>query len=131
MDNADIFERIKNFRKNDLHISQEEFGKRLGVSRSVIKNMELNNLAKPEQKEPLIKLIVKEFNLNERWLRTGDGDPFCEILAEDEYVRATTEIDIKDPRARKIIIDYWHLTDTDKKLFMDFMERFVQKKQED
>lgn len=69
----DIFDRVRYLRKNKLNLSQEEFGKRLGVSRSVIKNMELNILARPDQKEPLIKLICKEFNVNEDWLRTGSG----------------------------------------------------------
>ena len=131
MDSNAVFNRIKDFRKNTLHITQEEFGKRLGVSRSVIKNMELNNLAKPEQKEPLIKLIVKEFHLNEAWVRSGNGDIYSEDMPEDEYARAATEIDIKDSRARQAVIDYWHLSESDKELFWNFLDRFIIKKQED
>lgn len=80
----DAFERIKNFRKNELKLSQEEFGKSLGVSRTVIKNMELNNLARPEQKDPLIKLICKTYNLNENWLRTGEGTMYVETTRDEE-----------------------------------------------
>ena len=44
----EIYERIKELRKNHLHMSQESFGARLGVSRSVINNIERNALQRPE-----------------------------------------------------------------------------------
>ncbi len=31
--------------------------------------MEMNRLIRPEQKEPLIRLICLEFNVNEKWLK--------------------------------------------------------------
>lgn len=126
----EIYERIKELRKKYLHLSQTEFGEKLGVSRSVIANIELNALARPDQKEPLYKLICKEFHVRYEWLVDGVGDPFLEDLSEDEYIRATAEIDVKDPRARQMIIDYWRMTDSDKELFRSFMERFVLKKEE-
>ena len=46
----EMHERIKNLRKNHLKLTQEAFGERLGVSRSVINNIERNVLARPEQK---------------------------------------------------------------------------------
>ena len=64
----ELYERIRELRKNYLHMSQTDFGERLGVSRSVIKNIELNALAKPDQKLSLLKLICKEFSVNEEWL---------------------------------------------------------------
>ena len=127
----EIYERIRDLRKKELHLSQTEFGEKLGVSRSVIKNIELNALARPDQKEPLYKLICKEFHVNYDWLVNGIGEPFLEDLAEDKYTRAVAEIDIKDPKARRAIIDYWHLTPEDKELFWRFMERFSQKEQGD
>ena len=127
----EIYERIRYLRKKELHLSQTEFGEKLGVSRSVIKNIELNVLARPDQKEPLYKLICKEFHVNYNWLINGEGDPFCEDFAEDEYSRAAAEIDVKDPRARKAIIDYWHLSPEDKELYWKFIERFIKKEQED
>jgi transcriptional regulator with XRE-family HTH domain len=80
----EIYERIRELRKMHLKLSQEEFGKKLGVTRSVIKNIELNVLARPEQKEPLIKLICREFNVNETWLRNGEGEVFLQALELDE-----------------------------------------------
>lgn len=128
----ETYERIRDLRKNKLHLSQSEFGNRLGVSRSVIANIELNMLARPDQKEPLYKLICKEFGVNYEWLTSGKGEPYSEELSEDEYTKAVTEIGIKDLQARQVIIDYWKLNESDKKLFLSFIQRFVTiKKQED
>lgn len=126
----EIHERIREFRESQ-KLSRDAFGERIGVSRDVIANIELNRLARPEQKEPLYKLICKEFHLNEKWLMTGEGELFNEEANEDIYTRAAAEIDEKDPLARQAIIKYWQLSDEDKKLFWAFMEKFVIKKQED
>lgn len=122
----EMYNRIRDFRKNDLHMSQEEFGKQIGVSRSVIANIELNLLARPEQKDPLIKLICKEFGINELWLKTGEGNKYSDEY-DDEYTKAVVNIDKGDPKAREAILCYWRLSDEDKKLFWEFMDRFIKK----
>lgn len=127
----EIYERIRKLRKEELHLSQTEFGEKLGVSRSVIANIELNSLARPDQKESLYRLICKEFRVNYDWLVNGEGDMYLEDAPEDEFARAMVEIDVKDPKARQAILDYWKLDDTDKQLWWDFMDRFLKKKQED
>lgn len=78
----ETYERVKELRKNFLKMSQTAFGQRLGVSRDVIKNIELNALAKPEQKLSLLKLICKEFSVSEEWLLNGTGDMFANNEAE-------------------------------------------------
>lgn len=120
-----ISERIKSLRK-ELKLSQEEFGNRLGVSRDVIGNIEYDRLKRPDQKEPIYKLICKEFSINEEWLRTGEGPKEIQP-SRDEYIQAVNEIDVRDPKARQAILDYWKLSDEDKHLFWDFVERFAKK----
>ncbi len=71
----EMHERIKKVRKYN-NMTQNEFAEHLGVTRSVISNIELNRLAKPEQKASLIKLISKEFSVNEEWLLYGTGEMF-------------------------------------------------------
>lgn len=78
----EVYERIRFLRKNTLKMSQEVFAERLGVSRSVIKNIELNALARPDQKLSLYKLICSEFNINEEWLLNGAGDMYASNEAE-------------------------------------------------
>lgn len=43
----------------------------------MVANMELNRLSKPEAKEPIIKLICREFNVDYIWLTTGIGEMFA------------------------------------------------------
>lgn len=74
----EMHERIKELRKEYLHLSQTEFGERLGVSRSVINNIERNALARPDQKLSLIKLMCSVFDANEEWIVNGTEPMFVE-----------------------------------------------------
>lgn len=68
-------ERIKELRK-ELGLSQEAFGKRLGVSKAAISRIEsgLNSISNMN-----IVSICREFSVNEDWLRTGSGSMFAEL----------------------------------------------------
>jgi len=74
-------DRIKAIRKHpSINLNQEEFGKRVGVKGNTIGNYELG-LRNPS--EAVIFSICREFNVNEDWLRTGNGDMF-NPMSEDE-----------------------------------------------
>lgn len=62
-----INERIKALRQS-LHMSQEEFGKTIGLSKSGISNIESGARS---VRDAHIKLICSSFNVGENWLRTG------------------------------------------------------------
>ena len=66
-----INERIKQIRIL-LHMSQEEFGKSIGLSKSGISNIEKGERG---VRDTYINTICKEFNINMQWLRTGVGEP--------------------------------------------------------
>lgn len=85
----ELYERIRLLRKDYLHMSQTEFGVKLGVSRSVIKNIELDALARPDQKLSLIKLMCKEFSVNEEWLLNGTEPMIAqpETFSLDQYLK--------------------------------------------
>jgi len=72
-------------------MTQTDFGKVLGVNRSGIANIELNVLANPAQKEPLYRLICKEFSVRYEWLMTGE-----------EPMQATPEEDVKADLMRQV-----------------------------
>lgn len=67
-------DRIKELR-NALHLTQSEFGERIGTSRDAIAAYERGVTIK----EPIIKLICREFNVNYPWLRDGVGEMFINI----------------------------------------------------
>ena len=71
-------------------MSQTDFGERLGVSRSVINNIERNVLARPDQKLSLMKLICSEFNVNEEWLLNGTEPMFVQpdTFSLDDFVKS-------------------------------------------
>ena len=68
----EVYERIRYLRRDVLHMTMDEFGARICVSRDVVNNIERNRLAHFEQKRYLVKLIALEFGVREQWLLTGD-----------------------------------------------------------
>ena len=115
----ELYERIRLLRKDYLHMSQTEFGVKLGVSRSVIKNIELDALARPDQKLSLIKLMCKEFSVNEEWLLHGSMPMFVtpETFSLDQYLkeRGCTALEME------IVKAYFELDmDTRQKIFEAF-----------
>lgn len=123
----ETYDRIRMLRKEYLGLSQESFAERLGVSRSVIKNIELNALARPDQKLSLIKLMCKEFSVNEEWILNGTGPMFIEpdYFSLDEFLKAHNATDLE----KEIVKTYFELdTEIRTKLIDHFREHFVEKK---
>ncbi len=135
-----ISDRIKEIRKS-LKLSQEEFGQILGVSRDVIGNIEYDRLKRPDQKEPIYKLICEKFNVDETWLRTGEGEMFQEILPEDEIASAVSNVleDIKCENSiytlvKELLLKYEQLDTSSKKVINKYVDDvilgYTQKKEE-
>ena len=72
-------ERIKLLRKT-LDLTQREFANKLGMKQNTIATYEMG---RSNPSEPTITHICKEFNVNEKWLRTGDGEMFKQITRAD------------------------------------------------
>lgn len=119
----EIYERIRVLRKDHLNMTQTEFAERLGVTRSVIKNIELNALAKPDQKLSLMKLICKEFNVSEDWLLDGVGEMFIKT-PEDTMGRLIAEFDL-DEFAAGAVLEYLKLDDDRRAMLRDFVARLM------
>ena len=71
--------RIKTVREA-LHLSQREFGEKLGVSRDVISNIEYGRV---QPKKLLLQHLCQQYKVNEHWLETGEGDMFYEPIGTD------------------------------------------------
>ena len=67
-----VKDRLKELRK-ELGLTQEKFAKRLRMKRNSIANYEIG---RNEPIDAVIALICREFNVNETWLRTGEGEKF-------------------------------------------------------
>ena len=81
-------DRIKAIRKH-YDLTQTEFGDRIGVKGNTITNYE-NDLRNPS--DAIIVSICREFNVNEEWLRTGNGEMFQPITKNDEISKLFGEV---------------------------------------
>lgn len=75
-----MHERIKQLRKA-LGLTQQEFAERLGSVQNTITGYETGRRSPSNQ---VIALIVREFNVNEIWLRTGEGEMFTPITRDEQ-----------------------------------------------
>jgi phage repressor protein C with HTH and peptisase S24 domain len=75
-----IGQRIKQLRKM-LGLSQREFAEKIGKSLNAVQKWESGDRI---PSEPALKLIAKEFNVNEEWLKTGEGEMFLEVPTKEE-----------------------------------------------
>ena len=111
-----INKRIEAVRKS-LDLSMDKFGSKIGITRSSVNNLEkgANNPA-----ERTIRLICMEFNVNENWLRTGEGQMFNELSREEEIAEYLgdliagdgEEVDFQKRFIRalsKLSVDEWKL----------------------
>lgn len=116
----EIYERIRQLRKQNLKMSQERFGEELGVARSVIANIETNALARPEQKEPLYRLICEKFHVNYNWLMTGEGEML--ITTKQTFLeKLSAEYGLSDT-AQSIIECYLNLDEEQRAVVDNFIK---------
>ena len=78
-------DRIKLLRKKE-KMSQEEFGRKIGIGKSSVSKIELGENNPSDQ---TIMLICSIFNVNEVWLRTGEGgeENMYSKMSEDDRFR--------------------------------------------
>lgn len=93
-------ERIKEVRKAK-GLSQDEFGRRLGVTRGAVTNIELN---KVEPKPLFVDLICREFDVNEEWLRTGVGPMHREKTRDEDLAEFFGKVLAGDPDFRRRLL---------------------------
>lgn len=81
-------DRIKKIRK-EVKLTQVQFGEKIGVKGNTVTNYE-SGLRTPT--DAVIKSICREFNVDENWLRTGEGEMFLPVLEEDEMALYVSEL---------------------------------------
>ena len=65
-------DRFKELRK-ELNVTQQEFADKLKISRNFVAQIEMGSKVPSDR---TIDDVCREFNVNEEWLRTGNGDMF-------------------------------------------------------
>ena len=87
-----IKDRIKTLRKA-LGLTQQEFADKIGIKRGAVANYELG---RNEPIDAVLSLICREFHVDERWLRTGEGEMFVRLSLEEELAQYAAQV-LTDP----------------------------------
>jgi len=112
--------RIKHIREHFKH-TQSEFAKKIGISTTHMNRIEKQTR---EPSNALLKVICIEFNVNEQWLRTGEGEMFVQ-KADDAVEAFLSKIKATDVE-KTFIKTYVKLNDFQRKVFQDYLKE-VQK----
>ena len=108
-------ERIKKLRKA-LDLTQQAFADRLGLKRNTIAQYEIG---RNEPIDAVILSICREFDVNEEWLRSGEGEMFVEMTEQDKIMKYTGLL-LKDEDSavanaiKAFIVTYEQLDDASK-----------------
>ena len=80
--------RLKQIRKA-IGLNQTEFGERIGVKQATVAAYECG------ARNPLdtvIKSICREFDVNENWLRTGEGEMFRKLTRDERIADFVADV---------------------------------------
>ena len=113
-------ERVKQLRKG-LGMTQESFGKKLGVKRDVIANIELG---RAPVKDLMMNLICKTFKVNPLWLEKEEGEMFLDIpdsILDD----VALEFDLS-PTEKNIVTNYLRMSPEDRRKVADLLKKLIQ-----
>lgn len=111
--------RIKTLRQT-LGMSQTDFGRKIGVTRSVLSNLDLGITT---LRDPLLSLVCSVFNVRREWLETGSGEMFEHPDTEAPFYNAVGSISNDDPDSfrKRFVIALAELDDAG----LDAMEQFI------
>ncbi len=114
--------RIKKVRQHkDINLSQEAFGKKLGVTGAAISKIESGDRNASEQ---IILGICRVFNVNETWLRTGEGEMFLET-PDTAMEQLAQELGL-DEFMQGIVSEYLKLNEEQRKVVRNFVKKIAE-----
>ena len=116
-----ISERFKQLR-DELGKSQTEFGAGIGVSRSVINNIE-RGVTEPS--DVFLNHLCVVYNVNREWLETGEGELFDKSEQLDETAKLIESIS-DSPAMRSLLATWAQLSDENKAVFERFAADYVE-----
>lgn len=119
-------ERLKKLRKT-LDLTQQAFADKIGMKQNTIAQYEMGRTV---PSDAIIFSICREFNVNETWLRTGEGEMFLELSRDEqieEFVGSLLK-DEEDSFKRRLISGLAALDENGWKVLEDFLDSIQKKK---
>lgn len=118
-------ERISQIRKN-AGLTQEQFAARIGLTRNYVWMIEKGERVPSDR---TIADICREFNVDEIWLRTGNGEMFVPMPEDEDLVQTLAEIEVSDDSFIKAILRaYWKLSDNEKAAIHKLVDGMINEK---
>ena len=113
-----MYKRLKKIRK-ELDMTQQEFADDIGIARG---NISAYEVGKNAPSDAVISLICTKYNVNENWLRTGEGDMFVKLSYSDEIAQFVGQLmtEEDDSFKRDLFPDWRLLTKLDGKYWKTF-----------
>lgn len=119
-------ERIKELRKS-LDMNQTEFGNKIGVKQTTVAGYE-TGVRTPI--DSVILSMCREFNVNEKWLRTGEGEMFLPVPEEDEVASYVAELLEPDNPFTDLIVEimrtYSQLDSKSQEVLLEFSRKLIE-----
>ena len=95
-----------------LGIKRVQFAERIKVDQSFISQL-VSGKRNPSDRT--VADICREFNVDENWLRTGEGEMFVQLSEDAEFIQILSEIEVSDDDFIKALLrSYWRLSDNEK-----------------
>lgn len=118
-------DRLKKLRKT-LDLTQQAFADRIGMKQNTIAQYEMGRTI---PSDAIIFSICREFNVNENWLRTGEGDMFTEMSRDEQIEKFVGDLlqGEEDSFKRRLISGLAALDENGWKVLEDFLDS-IQKK---
>lgn len=121
----ETYERIKELRKDILNINQENFSKRINISRSNLGNIETGKIKLTER---VINDICREFYVNKNWIYTGIGNPILTDEKEKDLMDILkNELNLDDDKC-EIIQQFLSLTERQQNAIIELVHSFLPEK---
>lgn len=108
----EVHERIKHFRKKVLKLSQEEFSKKINISRPNLGNIEIGKIHLTDR---VLSDICRVFQVRKEWILTGEEPMFEEG---------------SDPLDVEILRLYSILTEKNRNYLYGYMQRLLEEQEE-
>ena len=81
-------DRIKQLRK-ELKLTQQGFADRIGVKQNTVATYEIG---RNPPNDTVMNLICREFDVNEGWLRTGEGEMFRKLTRDERIADFVADV---------------------------------------
>ena len=119
-------QRVRELRKA-LQLTLEKFGKPLGVGKTAISKIENGERGLTDQ---MILAICREYNVDETWLRTGEGEMFKKLNRQQELAQLTATLfkEEEDSFKSRLIMALAQLNEKEWELLEEISEKITKKR---